>query len=43
MVMQPRLARHIKLSARGGDEAYAVSELLIYGSKTRPGRAGRLQ
>ena len=36
MVLRPARARYVKLSVRSGDDFYAVSELLIYGSKTQP-------
>jgi hypothetical protein len=36
MAIKPAQARYVRLSAKGGDEAYAVSELLLYGSKTAP-------
>lgn len=36
MAVKPAQARYVKLSAKGGDEAYSASELLLYGSKTAP-------
>lgn len=36
MAIKPAQARYVRLDAKGGDEAYSVSELLLYGSKTAP-------
>jgi|GEM_PF-660481 len=36
MAVKPVQARYVRLSARGGDEAYSASELSLYGSKTAP-------